>query len=42
MLTGLAKINFDLGNISEAEKYISKSIKINPNLVDNKIFMLSY
>ena len=29
-LTGLAKINFDLGNIS-------KSIKINPNLVDNKI-----
>jgi len=36
-LTGLAKINFDLGNISEAEKYISKSIKINPNLVDNKI-----
>ena len=36
-LTGLAKINFDLGNIVEAEKYISKSIKINPNLVDNKI-----
>jgi len=36
-LTGLAKINYDLGNISEAEKYISKSIKINPNLIDNQI-----
>ena len=36
-LTGLAKINYDLGNITEAEKYISKSIKINPNLIDNKI-----
>ena len=36
-LTGLAKVNYDLGNISRAEKYINKSIKINPNLIDTKI-----